>query len=232
MSKKCTDCGGTGKLLDGTTCACMKNKVVSFDFDKSCLSVPMDYRGISFNSNFLPKDLKGSYAEDLDSIYKSIVNRSQMKRNYLVASPAKHGKTLMCCSAIQYLYKSGAEVFPLIDIGELRRVMLDLDNGKTPEILEGIDCNFSSIYTAPYLFVKITDMLQFSVFETMLQILDRKMRRSTNVIFIYNGTWASLVANDKYKKIENLNSDGTFGTLLVKSYWYPKIEGEELSINV
>lgn len=212
----CLECGGTGILLDGSPCPHCKQK--EFIFDASCLTVPKDYRGIHFMKECLPEDLGSEYIDTMDTIYKSIIDLEAKHRNYLIASPPNSGKTTLCYSAIQALYAQNVPTFPLLDTGELKRTMLDIDNGIRSLILEGMDANTEFIYTAPMLFVKIPNLVTFSTIDTILTILDRRTRRSNNTLFIYNGTWEELLNIDKKHKLSNIRLDGTMGTIVVKTF--------------
>lgn len=228
--KDCIICGGTKYLIpSGEPCPkCNKNGNADVSFDDSCNIVPMDYRGVKFSKEMLPNDLGEAYKNDLNKIYNSIVKNSRMLRNYFIGSPISHGKKVLCYSAIQHLFFKGDIVFPIVDLGELRRIMTDLDYGKIPELCESLGVNAEDIYKCKYMFIKIPDSVGFSDIDTLLKILDRRTRRSLSTIFIYNNSWDILMLSDKYDRLASLKLDGTMGTLAVKSYWKEKEgKGEE-----
>lgn len=229
--KDCIQCGGTKYLIkSGEPCPkCNKNGNADVSFDDSCTIVPQDYRGIKFSKDMLPKDLGDVYPNDMNKVYNSIVKNSRLQRNYFIGSPISHGKKVLCYSAIQHLYSKGELVFPIVDLGELKRIMTDIDFGKMPELCESLGVNPEDIYKCKYMFIKIPDSVSFSDIDTMLKILDRRARRSMSTIFIYNNPWEILMLSDKYERLSSLKLDGTMGTLAVKSYYKEKLkEGVEV----
>lgn len=213
----CEFCGGTHVLPAGGACPhCIDDTV--FEITDYCLTIPHDYRGVQFNREALPDDLGEEYKATLDKVYKRVIDIKNSRRNYLIASPAKHGKSILCYSAIQILYQQHIPTFPLLDIGEMRRLMIDMELGSTSYVLEDMDAVPAFIYTAPILFVRIPNMITFTTIDTILTLLDRRTRRSNATVFIYNGCIEEINKIDKYNKLKSLFIDGTSGTLIVKSF--------------
>lgn len=219
----CMYCGGTHVLLSGEPCPYCKEEDLEMDAHTHCLTIPRDYQGVKFNVEAVPDDLGGEYSRTLDKLYQDVIHLKN-KKNYLIASPAKHSKTILCYSAIQMLYQQHIPTFPLLDTGELRRVMLDMEQGVRSYVLEDMDAVDSFIYSSPILFVRIPNMITYTTIDTMLILLDRRTRRSNYTIFIYNGTVDDLNRVDKRKKLQSLYLDGIMGTLIVKSYNNPLVD--------
>lgn len=221
----CTDCGNTGWLEPGVPCKCGKaNKNVYNESDN--LSIPEQYRNIIFNGNRVNKDVGDGYTYYLEGLFNDIVSGKPMNINIFIGSPPKHSKTIFAYSCLVKLYKCGKKVFPLFDTGEIKRIMSDLENGKKCPLLDGLDVNITALLDSPYLFVKVTDELSFDTYNTMVVLLDRRTRRGGNTIFLYNGSWNYFAGADKQGRVKALVGDGTFGTILPKSYWIREDEEE------
>ena len=98
---------------------------------------------------------------------------------------------------------------PLYDVLEIRRKMMDYDMGRSDE---------ESLYTVPYLFVRIPAEVNYLVRTTIATILDRRVRQGHTTIFLYNGTWGTLTYGDDTGIISGLQGDGSFTSLDVYSY--------------
>lgn len=225
----CKLCGGTKKLpKTGEPCPECTNKVMAM-FEDMCLTVPQAYRGLTFTRKNVKDDLGEDYVRFLDAIYKENSKLSLFRRNYFIASPPKHSKTLMCYSAIQQLFHDHVPTYPLFDLNEIRRLILDMEQGNaSPYVSEGMDIVPENLYQAPILFAKVPDVLTYGTIDTLLLLLDRRTRRSNTTIFIYNGTWENMLKMDRQNRLRFLDDDGTLGTLSVHSWKspYEKVHNE------
>ena len=210
----CVKCGNTGIDIDGNPCDCRFNAGMFYD-TVSCLSIPPQYRGIRFNKLLVPKDVHESYANVLQEIFDKVTTCRWENHNIVLASPINHSKTILAYSCIENLFRQGIETFPVYDLLEIKRMILDMDLGRSqfyevehPELL----------YTVPVLFVKIPKVIEWSMFDTFATLLDRRVRRGNSTIFIYDGNWSYLVNNDKSGTLAGLMGDGTYNTIDVKSY--------------
>lgn len=210
----CPNCGNTGIDIDGNPCECRFN-VKSFYDTVSCLTIPPQYRGIRFNKLLVPKDVHESYANALQGIYDAVVSCKLNNRNIVIASPINHSKTVLAYSCIEAMFRSGIPTFPVYDLLEIKRIILDMDLGRdqfydveNPELL----------YSVPVLFVKIPRVIDWAVFDTFATILDRRVRRGNSTIFLYDGVWNFLVNSDKSGTLTGLMGDGTYNTVEVIAY--------------
>ena len=212
--KYCPMCGGSGVDIDGNVCSCRVN-VKSFYDMVSCLTVPEQYRGIQFNSVMVPRDVHESYARKLQNIYDEVATGKWLNHNVVIASPINHSKTILAYSCMELLFRQGSTVFPLMDLLEIKRVLLDMDYGRAQ--LHDVE-NPEYIYTTPILFTKIPKIFDYSVVDIFATLLDRRVRRGLSTIFLYDGYWAYLTNCDNTGTLAGLMGEGNYNTVEIISY--------------
>lgn len=212
--KYCTKCGNTGIDIDGNPCPCRFNAKSFYD-TVSCLDIPDQYRGIAFNKALVSKDVHESYASYLQEVYDKIITGKWHQHNVVIASPIGHSKTVLAYSCIEVLFRNGIPTFPVFDLLEIKRIMLDMDlcrkqlyEVQNPEL----------ILTVPILFVKIPRIMNWEVFDTFAVLLDRRVRRGNSTIFLYDGNWGQLTYSDRNDIITGLVGDGSYNTVESKSW--------------
>lgn len=211
----CVKCGNTGIDIDGNVCSCRFNAKSFFD-TISCLDIPEQYRGIQFSKILVPKDLPEAYADYLQSIYDTVIAGKWNQHNVMLCSPIGHSKTILAYSCIEVLFRNGIPTFPVFDILEIKRILLDMDLCRKPTYeVEHPDY----ILTVPLLFVKIPRVSNWEVFDTISLVLDRRVRRGNSTIFLFDGSWSQLVYNDRNNILTGLLGDGSYNTVESKS-WY------------
>lgn len=210
----CPKCGNTGVDIDGNPCTCRMN-AASFYESVSCWAVPEQYRGVHFNKLLVPKDVHESYANLLQKIHDDVALCKWSQHNMVIASPINHSKTIMAYSCLESLFRNGLPVFPLFDLLEIKRIILDMDLGRQqfynvehPEML----------YDVPVLFTKIPRVSDWAVYDTFATLLDRRVRRGNSTIFLYDGVWQFLANSDKNGILTGLMGDGAYNTVEVKAY--------------
>lgn len=211
----CAACGNTGVRLDGTPCDC-KFRVESFYESVSCMDVPEQYRGVLFNAALLPKDMIAGYGIYMTELYDSIVSTRMRHRNVCLCSPAAHGKTILAYSCIEQLFRKGIPTFPVFDILEVKRILLDTDLCR--KLLYEVS-NPEYLTTAPYVFIKIPRIPTWEVYDTVVSVLERRVRRDNCTIYLYDGTWEQLIRSDKLNVLAGIQGDGTYNTLEVSSWF-------------
>lgn len=216
----CTKCMNTGVDIDGNPCDCRFN-TKSFYETVSCLDIPEQYRGILFSKFLVPKDIHESYGAYLESLADSIVSNKLKHKNICICSPVGHSKSIFAYSTIEQLFRYGIPTFPVFDVLEIKRILLDTDlcrkqlyDVDSPELL----------VQAPYVFIKIPRVPTWEVYDTISVILDRRVRRGNSTIFLYGGTWEQLIRGDKQEVLVNLVGDGNFNTLEVKTWFIDNTE--------
>lgn len=210
----CTECGNKGIDFDGNPCSC-KFRAETFYDSVSCLDIPEQYRGIIFTRALVPKDIHDGYGIALEKIYNDVVRGLFSKTNYLICSPINHSKSILAYSCIEQLFRSGVDIFPLYDVLELKRILLDLDLGRKQTYPED---NPQDMLTCPLLFAKIPRVVTWEVYDIIAMLLDRRVRRNVDTIFLYDGTWQNLTYADRNNILTGLKGDGTFNTLKVLAY--------------
>lgn len=210
----CVKCAGTGIDIDGNPCTCRVN-VQSFYDSISCLDIPEQYRGTRFNKMLVPNDIDESYPEFLQSIYDKVTSGNWRCKNLIIASPIGHSKTILAYACIEVLFRNGISTFPVYDIFELKKALLDFDLGKKSST--DIE-NPELIVSVPILFVKIPRVTTWETYDIIALILDRRVRRGNATIYLYDGSWSELVYSDKRHVLAGLQGDGLFNTLECKSW--------------
>lgn len=221
MSSYCPKCGNTGVLIDGTPCDCKVRESSLFD-DVSCLQIPETYRGIKFDGVMLPGYMGEVYKNTLVSYYEQIVSLRWKCKNLVICSPHQTGKSIFAYSAIQELFRMNVEVFPVLDILEIKRVMQDIEYNRSQSL--GFD-NPQDLFTVSYLFVIMPPVTNYDTYDTAAMLLSRRVRRGNSTIFLYEGVWEQLIYNDSKGSFKGLKGNGSLTTVAVSSWENPKKEG-------
>lgn len=212
----CFDCGGRGEKPNGEPCGCVEKSVFTGFESQVCDFIPSDYGTLRFSDEMLPTETSMQYRSLMKKLYTEI-SALQFKQNIYVFSKPKSGKTVLAYSAISNLFSKGLPVFPLMDMSELRRIMNDIDNGRSYLHKENANYDLENIYKSKYLFIKLTDLANptVSLMSSMYQIVDRRARKGNFTIFLSNYPWGYLDACDTQKTFTCLKGDGTLGTVKV-----------------
>lgn len=216
----CGDCANKGILLDGSVCHCRVN-VQSYYDRVDCLDIPEQYRNIPFNKLMLPKDLNVAYGRFLEDTHNKILQRQYKYCNLIVCSPTNHGKTIWAYSILEGLFRAGIPTFPLMDVLELKRILIDMDLSRKQ--MYEVD-KPERMFTVPYLICKIPRIPTWEVYDTVLTLIDRRTRRDNSTIFLFEGSWHDLTNSDKKGLLVNIIGDGTYGTLKVQNWVNTTIE--------
>lgn len=217
--KYCTKCGNTGVRIDGSPCDCRMHLSELYD-GVECLDIPETYRGLKFNEVSLPSDMGPAYANFMKNIFLQITTLGWKCKNIIICSPPQTGKSVLAYSAIQDLFRKDIPVFPVFDILEIKRIMLDIDYNKQQSM--GVD-NPLMLYTVPYLFAIMPPMTNYDTFDAAAMLISRRTRRGNSTILLYEGHWNQLVSNDSKGSLKNLKGNGSLTTIEVNS-WERKTE--------
>lgn len=219
----CIYCGNEGILpKSGDPCPHCKSSVkVENEVDLTCLEIPVAYRGATFNSELLPTGFDIRYGVYLNKLFGEITMLRPMSVNIFISSPAQSGKTVFAYSCMETLFRKKAEVFPLFDVSELECIIRDTDKGRKSIYLNE-DIKITSLYESPFLFVRVPDKLEYSTPETIALIVDRRVRRGVSTIFLSNRGWTDLVSADKTGLLKGMAGDGSFKSILNKTFWKEK----------
>lgn len=222
----CPKCMNTGIDIDGNPCSCRFNAKSFYD-TVSCLDIPEQYRGIKFNGSLVSSDMPQGYANLLQDIHDKVLTGKWGFKNLILASPIGHSKTILAYSCIESLFRQGCITFPVYDILEIKRILLDMDTGRKPvyEVEEP-----ERLITSNMLFVKIPRLTSWEVYDTIALLLDRRVRRGNSTIFIYDGNWSELIYNDKRNILTGLMGDGYYNTIEVQSWNANSVSKPEIKI--
>lgn len=210
----CVKCGGLGVDAYNNPCECSIRADV-FDGTYSCLDIPQQYRGTMFNKLLVPSDCGLDYADYLESVFEKVTSMQWQGKNVVIASPVQHSKTILAYSCIEMLFRGNIPVFPVYDVLELYRAMIDGDLGRkaSNDIAEP-----ENIVKVPILFAKIPRVVRWELYDAIALIVSRRVARGNSTLFLYDGAWWQLTANDKNGTLTGMMGDGSFGTLEVKTW--------------
>lgn len=213
MEDFCFDCGGRRRLPNGELCDCAEKSVFEGFNAKVCSFIPEDYGRLVFSSGLLPDSVSPKVASRMSTLAREIATL-QLNSNVFLRSDPKSGKTVLAYSSMVQLFKNGVRCFPLKDILELRRIMIELDSGKSYlyKDLDGYDID--ELYTVKYLFVQITETSR-DVTKAMLQLVGRRSRNGKQTIFLSSLPWNYVVEPDITGALRGLKGDGILGTIEV-----------------
>ena len=203
----CLKCGGTGVDVDGNRCDCKSGVKLVFP---ALSQIPVQYQEIEFDKMFLNSKLPAKYGDDMERLYKLILNESGcINKNIVICAPPNSGKTVFAYSVYGYLYGRGARVPEVKDLIEVRRIILGKTGDAEAELL------WSS---APIAFIKIPMDVPARFGETISTIVDRRVRYNGATIFLFNGSIRDLEALDTFGKFKALEGNGTFMSVEIKNY--------------
>ena len=217
----CPTCGNTGWTLEGNPCPECKARALFKAASTKINWIPERYQGISLVETLI-KPITDYYASDLISIQNTILSNKKLIKNQYLASPINSSKSILVYSTLQLLYAGGVEIFPYFDIEEIRRIMSDRDDSKEPIFLRNYNIDPLLLYEVPVLFIKVPANPSTLCFESLQQILDRRVRRGNGTIIISNLPWKVFCIKDKYNYVTYMSGDGDFNSLKVYDYFYMK----------
>lgn len=207
MSLSCLKCGGTGILVDGTPCPDCSQEL--FNTVPIYTEVPSQYQGIKFDKSFLPMDMQKTYGEYMESLAKDIIeNYMTFQKNMLICSRPNCGKTVWSYYLYSMLTSKGISIPPIRDIIEVRNVFNSFDNLELA----------NSISSARIAIIRIPKDIQHWMFDTMLSVIERRVRMNGCTIFMYSGTYEDIKTFDRFDKMKYIKGAGSYNTVQVKSF--------------
>jgi hypothetical protein len=221
--EKCIYCGGDRVDLEGNPCThCPPDLLTQEELQVTCMTVPEQYRSVMFDHLLVNRDVGEFYGTYLYQTLKDITTMKLRNKNLFLGSPSQHSKKIWAYACMQQLFRRSIPVFPLFDIMEIKKIMVDMDRSKEPKYLEGLDVEPYQLYTCPYLFVIIPPETTYDTYDAMSMLKDRRVRRGNSTIFLYSGSWKFFADNDRKGAIRNAIGDGSYGTIENKSFWISK----------
>lgn len=210
----CAKCGNSGYLLDGSPCGCRAVAAELYS-GVECLDIPEAYRGLKFSADMLPPRMGDAYKNTLKNFYEQITSLRLKCHNLLICSPMQTGKSIFAYSAMQELFRMDIDVFPMFDILEIKRIMIDIEYNRAQSL--GVDSPLK-LFTAPYVFAYIPPMTTYDVYDTAAMLIARRVRRGNSTILLYGGTWNQLILNDNKGSLKNMKGNGSLTTIDVSSW--------------
>lgn len=204
----CLKCGDTGVCINGEVCDC--GIQVSF-IQPSFIQVPAQYQNNPFDARLLPQWMPSEYGVFMTKLVRDCMMSNQyLHQNILVCSPPNSGKTVMAYSVLGGLYAQGQKVFGLMDIMEVRGLLMEPYH---------VDREGLSLFgDAPVIFIKIPLDLPAKLAATISMVVERRVRRGGSSVFLYSGAKEDLVAQDTFGSLQALFGDGAYNSILVKSW--------------
>lgn len=205
----CLKCGGTGYTVHGKKCDCgsVEERVIIPD----SIKIPQQYQSIVFSESLLPEYVDVSYKAYMRDLYRECTTCEKwFNRNILICAPPNSGKTVFAYSVIGTLYAKGVVVSDLMDIMEVRELIM--------AYYGDVRYSKSNIAEAKIVFIKIPQDLPVKLAETMSTIVERRVRHGVGTIFLFSGTKEDLKAQDRFGKLQALIGDGSYNSIEVKSW--------------
>lgn len=215
----CPKCGDTGRTKSGERCDCKKAaEKISFDVIGNIDFIPASYTGVLLEQNLI-NNVTEDYAVDLMSLHDSIVHSTGLKKNHFLYAPMNSSKTIFAYSVMQHLHRFGMEIYPYLDVNELRLVMAKLDsNAKTIPYFDSTTVDPFRLYDVPVLFVKTPIRPDINTYETLHTIIDRRARRGRGTLIISDIPWEVFTVRDRYNYLKGLVGNGEHKTILLREY--------------
>lgn len=210
---KCIKCGDTGVLISGEKCdcGCIDNLILP-----TTMNIPSQYQNVRFDKCFLPQWLQSSYGECMDKLLVDCTNNLHtFHTNILICAPPNSGKTVFAYTVYGILYAKGQCIPRLMDIMEVREIMINYYNVNYEDI--------ELLNMARVAIIKIPQDLPPKFAETISMIMERRVRNGNSTIFLFSGSQEDLLAQDRFGKFRALIGDGSYNSIKVKSW---KQEGE------
>lgn len=208
MERICLKCGGTGVLVSGELCDCGCTQELQLP---TMLKVPIQYQGVRFDKGLVRSDLGSSYASYLDGIVRDITSSVlTFNKNICICSPPNSSKSVLAYTIYGLLFAKGYEIPKLMDIMEIRPVMMSLYSNDASLV--------TLISSAPVMFVKLPMDTPPRMAETMSMLIERRVRNNASTIFLYSGTKDDMFAQDTFGKLKQLSGDGSYNSIEFKSW--------------
>lgn len=179
--------------------------------------IPLQYQGNRYSASALPLPM-ADWAREMEIIRDDIVARTDLK-NYLICSPYRTGKTVWSYDLLERLAGNGYPVHTITDLLDIKRMLYSYKE----EELNAL----SQILCVPVLVVRIPQVLQFGVVETMQTLLYKRVAVNGQTIFLYSDSYYNLAENcGKKELLQGLLGDGALGSVKLKNYRRVK-DGEQ-----
>lgn len=204
----CLKCGDTGVKVSGEKCDCGVGLSIILP---TSMKIPMQYQGVIFDKSFVREDISKEYSEYMTKLLDDFVDNTIItSMNVLICAPNNSSKTIWAYTLYGRLYAKGVRIPDLMDLMQARSLMLDYyaEDKETAALLN----------SAPVVIIKLPMDLPNKFTETMSTIIERRVRNNGSTIFMYNGAYKDLEAQDRFMKLKYIIGDGSFNTLLVKSF--------------
>lgn len=203
----CLMCDGTGftsKMLPCPKCSGNAVKIMSIN-----PWVPMQYQGVRYSVSALPLHMT-NWGVEMTQIRDDIVARTDTK-NYLICSPYRTGKTIWAYDLLDQLASRGYQVQPIVDIMDLRRMMMSY---KEEDVVQ-----MSKYISIPVLVIRIPPMVNSSVVHTIQTIMYRRVASNGQTIFLFPGDYYTLMDECGNKDLmSSILGDGSLSSIKLKNY--------------
>lgn len=209
MGNVCLKCGGTGITATGDVCDCgVKMKVII----PSSLKVPLQYQNVRFDKMLLRSELQGSYGTYMERLlHDCTFNLHSFHKNILICAPPNSGKTVWTYTVCGMLYAKGVRMPEFMDIMQARSILLSYYGYS--------DADISSISNSSLAIFKIPTDLPNKFADTILALVERRVRCNGSTIFMYSGSWDDMKAQDTFNKLKYVVGDGSYNSIEVKSFF-------------
>lgn len=214
---KCYKCYDTGFLKSGERCDCKKEVIEANDMD-SLDFIPNKYYKVLLNPSLI-NAVTPEYPDELINLQENILRAMVLKRNHFLYAPPNSSKTVFVYSVLQQLYVYNVNIYPYLDLNELKLVLSMLDsNSKDIPYLRDTFVDPYTLFEVPVLFVKTPIRSDGGTYETLRTILDRRARRGLGTIIVSDIPWQAFILRDRFRYISSLVGSGDYKTIYLREY--------------
>jgi hypothetical protein len=209
--EKCLKCGNTGIQVDGSKCDCKKHGEISLPI---VIEIPSIYQTSDFSTEMIPIKMPRVYGIELEDIINIIKSKGRFTHNILICSPPNTGKTVFAYTIYRYQYVNGIQMPELVDLIEAKEL---ISSNSFDEIIQK---EKTKLIENSIAIIKLPLDLPNKFAETMSTILERRVRKNGNTIFLYGGSIQDLQNQDRFGVLNNIIRDGSYNSIKVINYQY------------
>lgn len=181
------------------------------------MHIPQHYIGNVWDSLILKEDYREycneidftNYTNQLDKVYKHLVNGGTIPNSAVITSPMGYGKTTWAYNCIIELLKNGFKVPPIISTSQLKTMQTKAYERPTWHN-KWNDYSYSEYVEADVLFITVTKGPEY-VYATrlLIDIVDTRSRISKPTVILSDWSIGSLINTDKTGMLLTMLRGGT-----------------------
>ena len=204
----CLMCGGDGRTALGERCPKCSGNANGLVLAVNPW-IPLQYQGNRYSASAMPL-MMHEWALEMEQLRDDIVHRID-KKNYLICSPYRTGKTVWSYDLLEELARKGNRVEPIVDLLDIRRLLYSYKEEDVNTIAKWM--------SVPVLIVRIPPSVNASVVQTIQTLLYKRVACNGQTIFLYAGNYYNLLEDCGCKEmLSSVIGDGALGSIKLKNY--------------